>query len=237
MITLVLALGACTAVPIPTGINDPHEADNRRNHAFNKRLSQIMPEGDGPGVPEEIAVPVANFADNVGLPGVVLNNLLQGEVGPAGQNAMRFVVNTTLGIGGLVDVGDMIGLTEIDTDFGETLHVWGMEEGAYLELPVLGPTTERDLLGRMVDMVIDPLKFVGTPAQMCYGTPLKLTDKVLSASRMGNTINQVMNDSADSYAQLRLIYLQNRRHDLGQGSGDIDPYADATAIDPYEVTQ
>jgi len=218
---------------MPEGVSvfDPYEERNRKVHEFNKSVDESLfggGTGSGSKIPPDIAIPVANFADNVGLPGMVLNGLLQGNIAGAATNTFRFVVNTTVGIGGIADIAGDIGLEEVETDFGETLAVWGVPEGAYLELPILGPSTERALAGRIVDAIIDPIDHVGTYAQREYGTVLKLAGRVVKRSQYSDTIDSVLRESADSYAQQRLIYLQNRRFELGTtpATDSVDPYED-----------
>lgn len=186
---------------------------------------------------------VINMGSNLSLPGKVLNSLLQGRPGPAVQNMFRFTVNSTLGIAGMFDIaGRDFGLPETDTDFGETLAVWGLPEGAYLELPVLGPSTQRDAFGKVVDVLIDPLGQVLDDRQRAAAFALRLGSKAGDRARFGDTVDSVLRDSADSYAQTRLIYLMHRRHDVGEESTDLDPYedaygpagADAGFIDPYQ---
>jgi len=188
-------------------------------------------------VPEEITTPVANFADNVGLPGMIANGLLQADIGGAGTNTMRFLLNTTIGIGGLFDPAGAIGLTEESTDFGESLAVWGVPEGAYVELPVFGPSTERDAVGTIVDLVFDPLQSVGTPAQLKYGTGTRVAGLAISRGTFMDTFDSVLYESADSYAQARLVYLQNRRFELGEAptvGSEIDPFADDLSLEGFE---
>lgn len=227
---VLVALTACSPAPEGVSVHDPYEDRNRKVHEFNKSLDETlfggMSESDGE-IPPEIALPVVNFADNVGLPGMVLNGILQGDIGGAATNTFRFVVNTTVGLGGIADVAGEIGLEEQETDFGQTLAVWGIPEGAYLELPVLGPTTERQLIGRVVDAVIDPLDRVGTAAQRDYGFVIGIAGRIIKRSQFSDTIDSVLRESADSYAQQRLIYLQNRRFELGT-----TPEEDS--VDPYE---
>jgi len=229
-----LALCVCTAcAPAPEGVSvhDPYENLNRQVHAFNKSIDENVfgaTGGDGPGINPEYTQPVVNFADNVGLPGMVANGILQGDIAGAGTNTMRFVLNTTVGVLGLFDPAGAIGLGEEETDFGETLAVWGVPEGAYLELPLLGPSTERAFAGRIVDIFIDPLQAVGTPIQNDFAFVSSLAARVVKRDQYGDTIDSVLRDSADSYSQQRLIYLQNRRFELGTTpeSDDVDPYAE-----------
>ncbi|QEE34354.1 VacJ family lipoprotein [Octadecabacter sp. SW4] len=232
-----VVLAACTPAQPGAQFNDPYESTNRGIHEFNKGLDQALLRPAGQvtaATPEVVTTPVANFADNVGLPGMIVNGILQGDIGGAATNTMRFVLNTTVGFGGLFDPAGGIGLNEETTDFGETLAVWGAPEGAYLELPVLGPSTERDAVGQLVDLVIDPLARYGTAEQARAATAARVADVAISRGRFGDTVDSVLYDSADSYAQARLLYLQNRRFELGvtDESTGIDPFADPF-IDPF----
>lgn len=231
-----LGLGACS--PAPTeGINDPYEAANRRVHAFNKAVDRAVAKplasaggGEEKAGGESAMTVVANVGSNLALPGKVVNGLLQGRPGPAAQNAGRFIVNTTLGLGGIHDpAGQEFGLTEVDTDFGETLHVWGVPEGAYVELPLIGPSTQRDAVGRVVDFVIDPVYNVLHEPEVYYAFGLRVGSKASDRARFGDTVDSILHDSADSYAQTRLLYLQHRRYELGIEGEAYDPYDD-----PYD---
>lgn len=226
----IFCLAACSIAPPGTDIHDPFEESNRQVHAFNKAIAaQFSGESagsEGPRIPEVVALPVINVAENLALPGVVINNLLQADVGGAGTNTVRFLVNSTVGLLGLFDPADAIGLTEVDTDFGATLAVWGASEGAYLELPFLGPTTERDAAGDVVDLFLDPLGQFLTDDEALVATAFGIAGQVAKIDQSGDLIGDVLNESADSYIQTRLIYMQNRRFELGQDDG--------AAVDPYE---
>lgn len=236
----IAALVACSAGPSDVGFNDPYEATNRQIHGFNKGLDRavLRPAGQVAAVmPVEITGPVSNFADNVGLPGMVANGVLQGDIGGSATNTMRFLINTTVGIAGLFDPAGAIGLTEESTDFGETLAVWGVEEGAYVELPVFGPSTQRDAVGTIVDLVFDPLQNVGTPPQLDYGTVTRAADLAITRGTFMDTFDGVLYESADSYAQARLAYLQNRRFELGEDApvmDEIDPFSDDLSLEGFE---
>jgi phospholipid-binding lipoprotein MlaA len=126
-----------------------------------------------------------------------------------------------------------------DTDFGETLHVWGAREGAYVELPVLGPSTERDTWGMVVDVFTNPLTYVLESPENYYGTVASVSSGLSNRGRYAATIDSILYDSADSYAQARSLYLQNRRFELGGSGGDayLDPYDDPYGTineDPYD---
>jgi phospholipid-binding lipoprotein MlaA len=224
-------MSGCSPAPVGVEIWDPYEARNRRVHEFNVGFDRDLLRPVAVTVakaPDFTTRPVSNFADNVGLPGMVVNGLLQGDIGGAATNTMRFLINSTIGIAGLLDPAGVIGLTEESTDFGETLAVWGVPEGAYLELPVRGPSTERDAVGKIVDLFIDPLKYYGSDKLTAYAAGATVADTVIDRGRFAQTIDSLLYDSADGYAQARLLYLQNRRFQLGEAAGDtyVDPYAD-----------
>ena len=238
----MLVLAGCS-VPgpggAPGGIHDPYEDVNRRNHELNRSLDRalIRPAGKGyaQGIPEPVQDTVANFSSNLSLPGSVVNNLLQGNLEGAAQNTLRFVFNTIFGIGGLGDPASEMGVYAVDADFGQTLHVWGVPEGAYVELPGLGPSTERDAAGKVVDLFTNPLSYVLPSPEKYYGTGAALASKLDDRGRYSDTVDSILYESADSYAQARLIYLQNRRFELGgdDDSAYVDPYDDPYG-DPYD---
>ena len=237
----VVMLSACS-VPgpggAPDGIHDPYEEVNRRNHELNRALDQALVRPAGRGytnaIPDPIEDSISYFASNLSLPGTVVNNLLQGDLGGALKNTLRFAINTTVGFGGLADPASEFGINEVETDFGETLHVWGVPEGAFVELPVLGPSTERDAAGKVVDLFTNPLSYVLPDPEKYYGTAAGVMSKVGDRGRFSETIDSILYDSADSYSQSRLIYLQNRRFELGgdDDSAYVDPYDDPYG-DPY----
>jgi phospholipid-binding lipoprotein MlaA len=185
------------------------------------------------------------------LPGDIANNLLQLRLADAGQNTLRLGVNLTFGLAGLLDVSSELGLEGQPTDFGETLHVWGVGEGPYLELPLAGPSTLRDTVGMAVDVALDPVGRALPVREANAATAIRIFSRLGDRARFSDTVDSLLYDSADSYAQARLLYLQNRRFTLGQGGaasgaasddGFIDPYADTASeapaddsfIDPYE---
>ena len=233
--SLVFGLAACGPAPAPQGINDPYETENRATHAFNvaldrniiKPMSAGLGSGGGP-----VSEGIGNFADNLGTPGDVVNNLLQVRVGQATHNTLRFAINSVIGLGGLFDPATAMGVTEKKTDFGETLHVWGVDEGAYVELPLLGPSTQRDALGSVVDLALDPMNYLLPRPESYVGTMAKLAAKLGDRGRYSATVDSILYDSADSYIQARLLYLQNRRYELGQTSGESASFEDLYE-DPY----
>ena len=233
---LALSLGAVTACSDRTpstadGINDPYETGNRSVHAFNRGLDRAIVRPVSIGytavLPDEIENSVSNFAVNLDQPAVAVNSLLQGDLRGSGISTARFLINSTLGIGGLFDAASDFGIEEHDTDFGETLYVWGVGEGVYMELPVLGPSTARHTAGRVVDLFTNPLTYTLIDRERYYSPAATLARRVGDRGRFSDTIDSVLYDSADSYAQARLLYLQNRRFKLGSEDPgtEIDPFA------------
>lgn len=231
LVLSLVAVSAC-AMKAPVGIHDPFEADNRKTHAANKEIDRLilkpLSKGVGSATRGPISTGISNFSSNLGLPNAVANNLLQLKIDHAFVNSARFVFNTTVGIGGLFDVATQNGLLEKPTDFGETLHVWGASEGAYLELPFFGPSNVRDSTGMVVDTLMDPINFVVPTPQRYLGTLAGLLNKVGTRDKYSDLVDQVLYQSEDSYAQSRLVYLQSRRQTLHGGLRDVDledPYA------------
>ena len=214
-------LSACGTPEIASGIFDPYEDVNRRNHEkiIQSDRSFLRPAAYGYAetVPSPIRSGITNFAANLSLPSDVLNNLLQFRFPNAMHNTVRFLVNSTVGLGGVLDPSSRIGLVARDTDFGETLYVWGAGEGAYLELPSIGPSTTRDAIGKGVDLLINPVWYlVGVPEVLVYPAVAGLAG-LDSRYNFGATVDSLLYDSADSYAQTRLLYLENRRFKLSGG--------------------
>jgi phospholipid-binding lipoprotein MlaA len=227
VIWLVIALvSACAQPPVGQDIYDPHEIRNREIHEGNRKLDRgllrPMSRGYGQTFPEPVRIGVGNFAANLSIPGIVVNDLLQLNLEDAVHNSLRFLVNSTVGLGGFLDPVQAAGIDPRDTDFGETLHVWGVSEGAYQELPLFGPSTARDTAGMLVDILLDPVNALMPPSQV-YILPIATTAALLGDRyRFQATVDSILYDSADSYAQSRLLYLENRRFQLGDTSADTD---------------
>jgi len=231
---LISSLGACASGQnLPDGeIYDPFEDTNRSVHAFNKALDSAVvgpvSEVYGSVIPKDIRTVVENTARNFGEPNAFVNHMLQADGDAASNTLTRFLINSTIGIGGLFDPAADMGLFEEPTDFGETLAAWGVGEGAYVELPVLGPSTVRDSIGIAVDLAIDPLNYLVTREQAYYLLALRGVNLIGKRNSYDDLITVLLYESADSYAAQRLSYMQNKRFAV---SGETvlddleDPYA------------
>jgi phospholipid-binding lipoprotein MlaA len=238
MVAASVLVAGCAGTPAADGINDPYEAANRKVHGFNRGLDRALvgpaAKGYGSVVPQPVQRVVGNVADTLDIPGDIANDLLQANIGDAAQNVLRLAVNLTMGIGGLFDASTAIGLPGAPTDFGETLHVWGVGEGVYVELPIIGPSTARDAAGTVVDVVLNPVRLALPDKEAMAATVAKLFSRLGDRDRYAETVESILYDSADSYAQARLLYLQNRRFELGQTGAAAGAAGDDDFIDPYE---
>ncbi|GGH33576.1 phospholipid-binding lipoprotein MlaA [Cribrihabitans marinus] len=253
-LTLALVLSGCaTKPPEQRGSNeifDPYENVNRGVHGFNRGVDRVFFRPASKGyvavVPAPMVTSFNNFAENLSNPSMMVDYLLQGKPREAGIALGRFLLNSTFGVAGLFDPATEMNIPQIDTDFGETLHVWGFGEGPYVELPLYGPSTRRDAVGVVVNLFTSPLTFSPTRAVDNAGVWAEVVRRMGNRGRYSDTIDSILYESADSYAQSRLIYMQSRRFELASDDEaaylDLysDPYADtgtpvdpATAADPY----
>lgn len=231
-LSAAVLLSACA--PGPRSADDPLEPVNRAVHGFNVAADRFVlrPAAvvTGPVMRSPVGTAVSNFSDNLGTPQAVANHLLQARFADATHSAWRFAVNSTIGLAGLFDPATAMGLEARDTDFGATLHSWGAAEGPFVMLPLKGPSNARDAVGEVVDLFTDPLESVLSDGQQEVATGAWVLSKVGDRARYLETVDSILYGSADSYAQTRLMYQQNRRFELGQEAGDdafIDPYEDA----------
>lgn len=229
---LVLLASACSPPPATSTIPDPLEDVNRGlfkvNIGFDKTVLVPISNAMGTDGREGYFGALANFAGNIDTAGYVVNDLLQLNIHDAVQNTLRFGVNTVFGLGGVLDPATDMGLASKPTDFGATMYTYGVDEGVYVVLPFYGPSTSRDAVGLAVDRVINPLNLVLTTPVLWAGTIAHLAGDFGSRMRHSETVDSILYDSADGYAQARLLYLQYRQFELGQTP------ADADFIDPYE---
>lgn len=240
-ILAVATLTACTTSQDPAaridGFNDPYETQNRAIHNFNKGFDKNLfrPVSQGYAyIPVEIRDLVNNFSENLATPGEGINSLLQANLPNVGIAIVRFGMNTTIGLGGIIDAADAFGVPDLNTDFGETLFVWGVGEGAYVEMPIFGPSTQRDAFGFVVDFFTNPFTYATVDGPLRIIPPIAYTGAQLNnRDKFKGTIDALLYESADSYTQSRSIYLQNRRFELeGSVPQDEDPYIDPY-LDPY----
>ncbi len=163
---LSLLISGC-ATTQETDPIDPWESANRHIQSFNDGLDDYVMKPLGKGyswvMPGFADTAVTNVFSNINDIGVTINDSLQGKFEQSGMDAARFLVNTTAGIGGLIDVATMIDLPKHHEDFGQTLGVWGVPTGPYMVLPFFGPSSPRGLAGLAGDAAMNPVSYIGSP--------------------------------------------------------------------------
>lgn len=194
--------------------NDPLESLNRGIYKFNdvtdKALIKPVATVYTKVAPQPIRKGVSNFFSNLATLGTVVNDLLQFKFGHAFTDAGRFVINSTFGIAGLIDVAEMDNIPKHNEDFGQTLGYWGIGNGPYLVLPFFGPSSARDLPGLVVDWTIDPLSYPHNIGQVRLSNQLRLSKAISIRSELLNAVDLIDEASLDPYAFMRDAYLQRR---------------------------
>ncbi len=197
-------------------VHDPIEPFNRGVFAFNDALDRAVLEPVAKVynfiTPDFFRAGVQNFMRNLRTPLIVANNVLQGDFKGAGVASARFVINTVGGIGGLFDLAGDNGLPYEPEDFGQTLAVWGLGEGFYIVLPVVGPSTLRDTAGMAVDTFADPVRLYAfnRDEEWIYYTR-GAVEGLDNRARMVNAVRDMRRNSLDYYAAVRSAYTQKRR--------------------------
>lgn len=220
----VLGLSACaqnSAENAALGINDPYEGTNRDIHDFNKGVDRyvVRPVSEAYGyvTPGLVRLLVRNALNHLELPRDFANHVLTGEFAAAGRTLGRFGINTFIGAGGLLDPATDFDLPKEDADFGRTLAKAGSGEGVYYEIPLIGPSTVRHTVGRVVDIAFAPTTYIGAPLTGAVAGGLDLAETRESNK---DAIDSVLYESVDSYSTARSIYLQNRRRFVNDGKVD-----------------
>ncbi|MDP5209231.1 VacJ family lipoprotein [Microbulbifer sp. 2205BS26-8] len=218
-------------------LRDPWEGFNRAIFVFNDGADRYVLKPAAVSyrqiTPIFMQHGISNFFSNLREVSNTFNSLLQGKLGQAGNDAGRFLINSTVGIVGILDVAQYMGLEEGDgEDFGQTLAVWGVPSGPYLVLPLLGPSTVRDTPARVVDYYTNPITYVDhDPTRYT----LRATDIIQDRASLLEAESLLQ---GDRYVLLRDAYLQRRDFLIVDGEVDVDSEVEAAeAIDEAEVEE
>lgn len=214
-IALSIALISSPVLADETPETDPWEGFNRAIFSFNEGLDRAIVKPVTQGyrfiMPDFAEQGVHNFFENIGDVKTFFNNVLQGKPKEASEDLGRVIVNTTIGIGGLFDVATTFGIPKHDEDFGQTLGTWGVESGPYLVLPLFGPSSVRDGIGRIPDMMVDPVQQVSDDDTRLGLQVLRVIDTRSQLLEAEGVI------SGDRYTFIRDAYLQRREFEINDG--------------------
>jgi phospholipid-binding lipoprotein MlaA len=231
---LLVGLAACATKPPaddPDAVadyqqtDDPLEPTNRVFYAINNGLDTVILKPAAQAyrfvVPGPVRTGIHNVLSNIGSPVQLANDALEGKPRRAGDTFMRLLINTTVGVAGVFDVAKVWGYPDHDADFGMTLANWGVPEGPFLFLPVLGPTDPRDAAGFGVNIVLDPFTWVGSGTGFTVFNWTRYGLNALdSRERVLDALDQIKKTALDPYATFRSLYRQHRRSQVEELRND-----------------
>ena len=236
-VAFAMALSACVTLPpnSPRSPQDPWESWNRGVYRFNDVVDRAIAKPVATTyvkvLPSPIRLGVTNFFANLETPTVMVNDALQGKFLAAANDLGRFVLNTTVGLAGILDPASSAGLDRNNEDFGQTLGKWGVHPGPFVELPVLGPSDLRDAPARLVDTYTNPRQYINS-TWIKYGLYLPdLTDRRAALLPLDETLKHVY----DPYAFVRDAYLQRRAYLVSDGKVTEEPLVDPGADLPTDT--
>lgn len=219
-LVLVAALvGGCATAPGRTTNADRFETLNRGVYKFNDTVDRAALKPVAKGyrkiTPQWMRAGIGNFFSNLDYPATIINQFLQGKVLLGIKDTGRFLVNTTLGIGGFLDVATHVGLEAHDEDFGQTLAVWGVSSGPYITLPLFGPSSLRDAPSRIADWFADPTTHMDIPWEYEWG--LRVVNVVNKRAEL-LPLDATLERTFDPYAFIRDAWVQQREFAIYDGN-------------------
>lgn len=217
---------------------DPWEPLNRQIHGFNHGLDKVTLKPVAKAyefvIPQFMRTGVTNFSRNLRTPVNIVNNLLQGKIKNGFTETGRLIINTTMGIGGLFDIATDAGIERKYEDFGQTFAAWGIPDGPFVVIPILGPFTLRDSLGIPLNLFFDPLWHYDNAPVRDRIWVLRLID----VRQRLFVAEDLLKESPDRYVTLRESYLQNRRYLIYDGfPPEDDIYDDFEDPEDFEDEQ
>src|ERR1700688_4209720 len=238
-IVSLLSVGACVTLPpnSPRSPQDPWESWNRGVYKVNDKLDRAIAKPVTKAyvrvVPHPVRTGVTNFFENLNTTTVMVNDALQGKFLAAANDLGRFLLNSTVGLAGILDPATPAGLDRNDEDFGQTLGHWGVHPGPFVELPILGPSDVRDAASKVVDTYTNPRQYIKNTT-VSYGLYLPyLVDRRAALLSLDDTLQHVY----DPYAFIRDAYLQRRAFLVSDGKISDEPLVDPDADNPDADTQ
>ena len=231
VISSLLLLCGCASVPEENADpSDPYESFNRTAYNFNSAIDKAVLKPIAKGydavAPRPVKVGISNFFSNIDEIPTILNDILQGKFLNSLSDTGRFLINSTLGLAGFIDVATELGLEEHDEDFGQTLGVWGFDSGAYIVLPFLGPSTVRDTIGKPVDglySLTQDVDHIATKNSIYFMDLVDLRYRLLA-------LDSQLEDAIDEYSFVRDAFMMRREYQVYDGN----PPEDEDFYDDFE---
>ncbi len=218
-----LALTACATTLSAPSADDPWERVNRSTYEFNDAIDRAVLKPVARGyqrvVPRVARTGVTNFLSNLAYPTTLVNNLLQLKLKDALSDTARLVLNSTLGLGGLLDPASQAGLARNNEDFGQTLGRWGVSSGPYLVIPLLGPSTLRDTPSLYADYLTDARHYIGDSTTGFALAGMSLVDRRAQLLVVDDTLDGAF----DRYALMRNAFMQRREYMVRDGDVPAEP--------------
>lgn len=241
--------GSALAQASEPGNPDPWERTNRKSFNIHQSIDRaaLRPAAMGykSAVPRPVRSGLRNAFRNLTEPVVFANDVLQARPGRAARTFTRFVGNSVFGVAGLWDIAGKTGLPYRDNGFGLTLARYGVKPGAYIFIPLVGPSTQRDIVGSGVDILTDPFTWVRFRGQFAFGATRVVVRGLDARAELDSQLETINSTATDPYATLRSLYLQNRQAKVNEGKVDLEalpdfddpgegstPPADAPPADP-----
>ncbi len=237
--TLVLSIGffvsSCAHLPWRHSEGDPLEPMNRAVFAFNtvadKAVLKPVAKTYQTITPRPVRKGVRNFLDNLQSPVVLANDILQGKWKRAAKTTARFAINSTVGLGGVVDVAKGAGIEKHYEDLGQTLATKGISAGPYLVLPLFGPSNMRDLTGLATELTLSPLSFTRFKGKQTFGRVRLALNTMDRRVETLQDMKLIRKNTLDEYVSIRSYYEQIRKDAITDGAIDMDDLPDFNLLE------
>jgi phospholipid-binding lipoprotein MlaA len=224
IVFLAVVAAGCATTKNPESLaqNDPYEPTNRAVFKFNtdidNNFAKPVAKFYNHAVPQFARDGLHNVLANLDKPVTLGNDVLQGEGTRAGQTLARMTINSTLGLGGMLDIATRMGIPDHDSDFGLTLGKWGVGEGPYMVVPFVGPDPPRDGAGDVVDIFMNPLTYARYHGSDTWNAVRGGVGALDDRARNVDTVEQIERSSIDFYATTRSLYRQYRESEIRNGA-------------------
>ena len=230
LIALACVGCASTGTRSDGDVNDPFERANRAIFRFNRSADQYLLRPIASGyhniTPDPLEWSISRFFVNLSSPIIIVSDLLQGKFKQAGADTGRFLLNSTIGVLGFLDVASHVGLEYHEEDLGQAFGRWGIGQGPYVMLPIFGPFTLRDGFGRLLELPLETLRYIDDDSTRNSHILLYYVDKRMRLLAGDDALENAF----DPYIFLRDVYLQRRRYLLYDGD---PPFPDDDFEDEY----